>query len=151
MTTFGESLDSKCDAIKVDQLNTTLTQYINQQSEDREKLAVAIHFVEWFASRGELYEQNMRIIDRHLGKLSEASHPQNRPSESGQGQGKSYSLPRIPFENNVRNEPILSSQYKLYQSRLEQVFGDVAENNESSGDDLFMPDIIEDPSYLYLA
>ena len=34
-----------------------------------------MHFIEWFTSRGELYEHNMRIIDQHLGKLSSASHP----------------------------------------------------------------------------
>jgi hypothetical protein len=34
-----------------------------------QRLAVALRFVDWFASRGENYEHNMKIIDKHLKGL----------------------------------------------------------------------------------
>ena len=34
-----------------------------------ERVDVAVRFVDWFASRGEHYEHNMRIIDKHLKGL----------------------------------------------------------------------------------
>lgn len=33
------------------------------------RLAVAMRFVDWFTSRGENYEHNMKIIDKHLKGL----------------------------------------------------------------------------------
>ena len=43
------------------------------------KLAVALRFVEWFTHRGETYEHNMKLIDKHLhGLATSASDPKNR-------------------------------------------------------------------------
>jgi hypothetical protein len=50
------------------------------------KTAIALRFVEWFTDRGVMYEQNMKTIDKHLGKLALGSHPQHRN----------------PYENPVR-------------------------------------------------
>ena len=36
---------------------------------DRERLQVAMRFVEWFTSRGENYEHNIQVIDKHLKGL----------------------------------------------------------------------------------
>ncbi len=34
-----------------------------------QQASVAVKFVEWFTSRGENYEHNIKIIDRHLRDL----------------------------------------------------------------------------------
>lgn len=36
---------------------------------DEEQIGVAVRFVDWFSSRGESYEHNMKIIDKHLKSL----------------------------------------------------------------------------------
>ena len=36
---------------------------------DSDRLSVAMRFVDWFTNRGENYEHNMRIIDKHLKDL----------------------------------------------------------------------------------
>lgn len=36
---------------------------------EADRLAVAMRFVDWFTSRGENYEHNMKIIDKHLKGL----------------------------------------------------------------------------------
>ena len=41
----------------------------NRLSTDEERLSVAMRFVEWFTSRGENYEHNLQIIDKHLKGL----------------------------------------------------------------------------------
>lgn len=38
-------------------------------SQESGRLAVAMRFVDWFTSRGENYEHNMKIIDKHLKGL----------------------------------------------------------------------------------
>lgn len=38
-------------------------------SAESERLAVAMRFVDWFTSRGENYEHNMKVIDKHLKGL----------------------------------------------------------------------------------
>jgi nitrogen fixation/metabolism regulation signal transduction histidine kinase len=37
--------------------------------EESERTSVAIKFVDWFTARGENYEHNIKIIDRHLREL----------------------------------------------------------------------------------
>lgn len=37
---------------------------------EADRLAVAMRFVDWFTSRGENYEHNMKIIDKHLKGLA---------------------------------------------------------------------------------
>jgi len=38
-------------------------------SSESDRLAVAMRFVDWFTSRGENYEHNMKVIDKHLKGL----------------------------------------------------------------------------------
>lgn len=45
-----------------------------------DRVGVALRFVSWFTERGEVYEHNMRAIDKHLGTLASASiDPRQRP------------------------------------------------------------------------
>jgi len=56
-----------------------------------------------------MYEQNMRIIDRHLGSLSRASHPQYIPSSTGNttgvGANVDTSLPPPVVGHSVQTSP----------------------------------------------
>jgi hypothetical protein len=36
---------------------------------ESERVSIAVRFVEWFTSRGQHYEHNMKIIDKHLKGL----------------------------------------------------------------------------------
>lgn len=37
--------------------------------QESDRLSVAMRFVDWFSNRGENYEHNMKIIDKHLRDL----------------------------------------------------------------------------------
>lgn len=37
--------------------------------DESERTSVAVRFVDWFTNRGENYEHNMQVIDRHLKNL----------------------------------------------------------------------------------
>lgn len=39
------------------------------QQADSRRISVAMKFVEWFSNRGENYDHNLRILDRHLKDL----------------------------------------------------------------------------------
>jgi hypothetical protein len=57
---------------------------------ESDRTSVAVHFVDWFMARGENYEANMQIIDRHLQKLTQ---PEQR--------GKPRPQMSMPFVSNV--------------------------------------------------
>lgn len=92
-----------------------------------------------------MYEQNMRIIDRHLGSLSRASHPQHTTSSATNGATNGVtsaagtnlnaspvsreqlardklmqSNVQVPFERHLWNEPPLTRHvrqlYKFHSS-----------------------------------
>ncbi len=37
---------------------------------ESERTSVAVRFVDWFTNRGENYDHNMKVIDRHLKNLT---------------------------------------------------------------------------------
>lgn len=135
-----------------------------KQREDGERLAVAVRFVDWFAKRGELYEHNMRIIDKHLGKLAEAALPPlSGTSKSGRDEFDSKVL---PFDSHIRNEPELRRSYKQHVARhhtqgpvnvpgegnhgensCQQVEHDDWVNFDRDDEDIGS-ELIEDPTYL---
>ena len=48
----------------------SLQEFVNQQ---HTQLQIAIRFVEWFTQRGDTYECNMQVIDKHLKQLASSS------------------------------------------------------------------------------
>ena len=48
------------------------------------RLSVAMRFVDWFTSRGESYEHNLRLVDKHLRGLTKAADPAERQPYMGQ-------------------------------------------------------------------
>ena len=51
-----------------------------RQDSEGARLSVAMRFVDWFTSRGENYEHNLRLVDKHLSNLAAASNPKDRVS-----------------------------------------------------------------------
>ena len=60
-----------------------------------EKLGIITRFVEWFTSRGENYEHNLKIIDKHLGNLA---------ANSSTLDGKSPFIGQIRFASVVADQ-----------------------------------------------
>jgi hypothetical protein len=71
------------------------------------RLDVAMRFVNWFSSRGESFEENMRVIDRHLARLAEAAAP-SAPSAARP----------VPFDSHVRVDSGVRSAYRETLARL---------------------------------
>lgn len=70
-----------------------LEEKVNSESE---KLRIALRFVDWFTNRGENYEHNMKIIDKHLKGLITSSHSSSTHS------AKTHFLPfdQVQFQSN---------------------------------------------------
>jgi hypothetical protein len=60
-----------------------------------EKLGIVTRFVEWFTSRGENYEHNLKIIDKHLSNLA---------ANSSNSDGKSPYIGQIRFASVVADQ-----------------------------------------------
>ena len=63
----------------------SLQEFVNQQ---QTQLQIALRFVEWFTQRGDTYECNMQVIDKHLKQLATSSVggiPGSRGGGSGSG------------------------------------------------------------------
>ena len=79
---FQESIlcnvETKADITSLDVSNQNISALQIQSTEESSKLAIAMRFIDWFVSRGENYEYNMKIIDKHLGNLANAAGPENR-------------------------------------------------------------------------
>jgi hypothetical protein len=56
-----------------------------------------MRFVDWFTSRGENYEHNMKVIDKHLNNLATSSSPSERS----------------PYEGQVRFTSVMESMSKI--------------------------------------
>ena len=115
------------------------------QVSDRENLSVALRFVDWFARRGEVYEGNIHIIEKHLGKLADRSLPTTNSI--------------LPYDNYIRNQPNLHTYVNQYRQNYEGTATSaddddrnpenmVAEtlNNISGSDGLLLS--ADDPTYL---
>jgi hypothetical protein len=61
------------------------------------KLSIAMRFVEWFTSRGENYEHNMKTIDKHLSNL--AKGPDSNPLAD-----------RTPYNGQIRFTSVLADR-----------------------------------------
>ena len=67
----------------------SLQEHVNQQ---QSQLQIALRFVEWFTQRGDTYESNMQVIDKHLKQLATSSVG-GIPGSSSSGGGGSRREP----------------------------------------------------------
>jgi hypothetical protein len=76
VTALGAEIEQKTPQSHTQALADRLQDVEAQTARDAERLAVAMRFVEWFTSRGECYEHNIKVIDKHLkGLLVSPSAP----------------------------------------------------------------------------
>jgi hypothetical protein len=127
VSALGGELELKAPQSVTRELDTRLQSVEERAAADRERLSVAMRFVEWFTSRGENYEHNIKIIDKHLKGLIVSPAPSQGTPASQVGAGvvlpgmgavspsvvgssssvHSYYLPgnRLSFHANPNNAP----------------------------------------------
>ncbi|KAJ1438781.1 hypothetical protein B484DRAFT_444391 [Ochromonadaceae sp. CCMP2298] len=66
---LGAELENRAPQSSMHRLDHTVQVLDQRVQKESEKTALAIKFVDWFSSRGENYEHNMQIIDKHLKGL----------------------------------------------------------------------------------
>lgn len=80
---ISKSLAERAKAEVVQVLNEQV-QRLDQQCEALERHAeVSARFLDWFASRGEAHEHNMRVVETQLGRITVGSDPRRREPFGG--------------------------------------------------------------------
>ena len=69
ITSTNEEVQTKTDLPFSEAMQVHLQQLEERLMEESERIALALRFIDWFTTRGENYEHNLRIIDRHLKDL----------------------------------------------------------------------------------
>jgi hypothetical protein len=84
VTALGSEIDSKTPSLNYQESVKRLTELEELVAEEQKKLMVAMRFVEWFVERGTSYEQNIKVLDKHIENLAKANLPASRQPYSGQ-------------------------------------------------------------------
>ena len=84
ISAIGNDIDLKAANDDLIRVETTQQKMQNMMSSEKHRTDVTMRFVDWFTQRGEGYEHNMRLIDKHLGKLTSNANPKNRNPYTGQ-------------------------------------------------------------------
>ena len=85
-----KDLKAKAWSKNVEKLESDNMALFNVQSNMSTQIDVALRFVEWFSSRGEAYEQNFQIMEKHLAGLAHASRPYAPHLNSKTNGGRRY-------------------------------------------------------------
>eukprot|EP01041_Mallomonas_annulata_P011012 gene11012-23007_t len=89
---LGRAVDTKATETDVNVLQMDVKSIQERLEQDLERISVAMRFIEWFTSRGETYEHNLRIIDKHLTGLAKNALPDGAASMQ-------------PFSGQIRFSP----------------------------------------------
>jgi hypothetical protein len=84
VTALGNDIDTKADNTALQSLAERVGVMGDMQESEAAKLTVAMRFVDWFTSRGENYEHNLKLVDKHLRNLAVAANPTERTPFTGQ-------------------------------------------------------------------
>jgi hypothetical protein len=84
VTALGKDIDTKADGDSLVRTDGRVAVLEAERVKESARLSVAMRFVDWFTSRGENYEHNLRLVDKHLGKLTQAADPKARSPYEGQ-------------------------------------------------------------------
>lgn len=82
--TLGEDLDTRATMLHVGDVEARTRALESNMGEAQGRLDVAIRFVDWFTQRGEQYEHNIRIIDKHISNLANSQRPFDRNPFQGE-------------------------------------------------------------------
>ena len=84
VTALGNDVDTKAATKSLDGVDERVVTLEERIEAEAARLSVAMRFVDWFTSRGESYEHNLRLVDKHLRGLTKAADPAERAPYSGQ-------------------------------------------------------------------
>jgi hypothetical protein len=105
ITALGNDLDTKATQKRLITTDNRVAILEAELEVAKNRLAVAMRFVEWFTTRGENYEHNLKLVDKHLGKLANAADPKERSPYTGQvrftGNSMSDPPPHTSFGGNT--------------------------------------------------
>lgn len=73
MVALGTTVDTKAAAVALGELTEHVEALTTRVNEQATMVTVAVRFVDWYTNRGESYEYNLQVIDKHLNGLSKAS------------------------------------------------------------------------------
>jgi len=93
---LGADIDTKASADHLGRTDSRVAVLEAELSAESARLAVAMRFIDWFTSRGENYEHNLRLVDKHLGKLAKAADPRERSPFEGQVRFTANIMPDEP-------------------------------------------------------
>jgi hypothetical protein len=93
VSALGGELERKTAQSVTNALDARMQSVEERAAADRERLSVAMRFVEWFTSRGENYEHNIKIIDKHLKGLIVSPAPSQGTPASSAAVGADVMLP----------------------------------------------------------
>jgi len=77
--TLGTCLDTKSSSLQLQEAEDRIKELEQKLEIETARVAIATRFIEWFTTRGENYEHNLKLIDKHLGNLTTASVPSREP------------------------------------------------------------------------
>lgn len=77
--TLGTCLDTKSSSVELQAAEDRIKELEQKLEIETARVAIAMRFIEWFTTRGENYEHNLKLIDKHLGNLTTASVPSREP------------------------------------------------------------------------
>lgn len=81
---LGSDLDTKASIAECDVVRGRVSALEGTVESEAARLKVAMRFVDWFTSRGENYEHNLKLVDKHLRNLATAANPSDRAPFTGQ-------------------------------------------------------------------
>ena len=118
-TALGSDLDSRASLHHLGAIEER-TRHLESRTESAdEQLGVAVRFVDWFTQRGEHYEHNMKLIDRHLGSLAKAQDPKSRDPYKGQVKFTPITpTPSYPYSSNSSNSSVNGSHINDIKNNL---------------------------------
>jgi len=93
---LGADIDTKASSADLGMTDSRVAVLEAELAAESARLAVAMRFIDWFTSRGENYEHNLRLVDKHLGKLTKASDPRERSPFEGQVRYTANIMPDEP-------------------------------------------------------
>lgn len=70
---MGKDIDTRAKTSSLQGTQSSLASLQDTVSKQQTQVQIALRFVEWFTQRGDTYECNMQVIDKHLKQLATSS------------------------------------------------------------------------------
>jgi hypothetical protein len=70
---MGKDIENRAKQTELQGTQETLQSLKEFADQQHSQLQIALRFVDWFTQRGDTYESNMQVIDKHLKQLATSS------------------------------------------------------------------------------